>query len=183
MNTRMLVAVALGLGLASSPRDSRGYYVKGEEEPRRAAYVAFGGNSDGNFGFAVAGRGARFGLELGIVANSEFSDADAIDTSIPHNDFTSLGRKRVGSTYGLDFLFFHDFKPGPSFFLGAGLYASEVDEIVQSNVTGWYWKQSKGEELIPSMQVGLQLFTKQRVVIGAAYHTYRGPTLQLGRSF
>lgn len=77
--------------------------------------------------------GERWLFSIDAVFNSQFSKNDFIDTSIPHSNYTDLGRQRVGTTFGFDVIRnFEIDERFPNIFFEGGLYFETTRHIVKS---------------------------------------------------
>jgi hypothetical protein len=125
----------------------------------------------------------NFGLQFGVIFNSDFSNTDVLNYPVPHSNYQTLGTKRTGNGLGLDALYFisadSTFRP----YVGIGIYTSERKEIARSNVTGWYYNQGDKSKVQVAGELGLQAVTSGGILFGAGYHSLRGANISLGKTF
>jgi hypothetical protein len=136
---------------------------------------------DGN-SVAFGSREGNIGIEIGAVFNTKFS-SDVLDYPVPHSNYTDLGTKRSGTAFGVDGLYFFGDSKSLRPYGGVGLYYSPRKDIAQSNVTGWYYKQSDQSSVLFSGELGVQLLTNGGLTLGAGYHTVRGVNITIGKAF
>ncbi len=105
---------------------------------------------------------------------------------VPHWNFTDLGSKKKGEENG--FYLKVGFEPIPSsdiflFALGGYSYGEEV-RLAQSNVTGWYYEESKSTDKYGVVGGGIGYFPKNGgLCVHADYDNRMGVSLNLGISF
>ena len=68
-------------------------------------------------------------------------------------------------------------------YVSVGLYASKRAEVAQSNVTKWYYTQKDQSTILLSGELGLHMVTENGWLLGAGYHSIRGPNLSLSKAF
>lgn len=137
----------------------------------------------GGTSIALSGKGTgAWGFGVGAVFNSNFSN-DLLDYPVPHSSYTSLGTKRTGSTFGFDALYFFGDSKTILPYVSVGLYASKRAEVAQSNVTKWYYTQKDQSTILLSGELGLHMVTENGWLLGAGYHSIRGPNLSLSKAF
>lgn len=146
-------------------------------------WISGGGAVDGGTSMSLGGRGENFGAEVGLVFNSEYSSNDILDYPVPHNSYVNLGKKRVGNTYGIDLLAFHNFNEDLSAYIGLGGYFGEERDIARSTATGWLYTQQKDSKFEAAGSVGLQYIGAEKFTFGVGYHSIRGPNAQIGFKF
>lgn len=137
----------------------------------------------GGTSLALARVQGHFGIGLGLVFNSEFSNKDLLDYPVPHNSYTNLGTKRTGTEIGLDGYYFFGENTKIRPYVGVGAYLSSRKEIAQSNVTGWYYTQSKDTSVKASGEVGLHYVSDSGLAVGFGYHTVRGTNISIASFF
>ena len=155
--------------------------------PRWHAWVDYGPARGGSYGVGIAGQAV--GISAAWGTRGEFSSDDLLDYDIPHNDYTDLGVQSVDRAWGLDLLGFYTLSGIEAVQVallgGLGYYSQEYRHIVQSNVTGWYYTQSKTSKPHLAVSLGAQVYLTRSgssgcFVVGVAYHTVRGVCLRIG---
>ena len=126
---------------------------------------------------------SSFGIQLGVIFNSEFGSKDVLNYPVPHTNYRTLGTKRTGNALGLDLLYFIPAGDTIRPYVGVGLYTTERKEIAQSNVTGWYYNQGDKTKVQVAGELGLQAVTAGGFLFGAGYHSLRGANISLGKTF
>lgn len=144
-----------------------------------------GGRSPDQFNSVALGgrRPGDMGIEFGALLNSEVSSSEYLDYSVPHSDYRSLGRKREGSTWGLDVIGYLP-RLGPlEVGAGVGLYMGSSVVIHESRATGWWYGVDKKTNFKLAGQVQAQLALGSKLSIIASHHSLRGSSLGLGLVF
>lgn len=103
---------------------------------------------------------------------------------IPHNDFTVNG-DYTGGAYGADLLLFIP-SSGTSRFLiygGPGVYLQDTTQVVQSNVTGWYYENGTSTKTQFAGGGGVRIRVAPHIELGAGYHSIRGVQGSVGIRF
>lgn len=149
-------------------------------EPRYSSLWISAGTESG---FSLGVRGESVGLEFGGKQTSEYLDSELLDYPVPHSDYSGLGRKRIGNMLGLDLLGFYNFSSWLSLYAGIGGYVQEIREVARSNVTGWLYTQSRGEDGEFAVSGGLQAFPSEKLLLGIGFHNVRGVIGQVGIRF
>lgn len=127
-------------------------------------------------GIALGGANDEHIGNISIIFNSQYSEDDFLDTPIPHTDYTDLGDKRIGNTFGFDYakILNLDILSGlPKPYVGGGLYFGEKARIVKSNVTGWLWAQDKKSKTDFGFVAGV-LFDLNQFRFAFEYHGVKG---------
>jgi hypothetical protein len=135
-----------------------------------------GGGNEKYFTGSVGLRRDWYGLELGVASFGNMPKTENFD--IPHNDYTIIG-PRVGSKIGIDLLGFLPIDKQFSIYTGPGIYFNEEANIIQSNATGWLYKQDNVLKVFAAGQVGIN-YSSESITIGIGYHSLRGATFQVG---
>lgn len=134
---------------------------------------------------------SRFGIVFGIANRSEV-DMDRVSEfpSFALIKTKDLGVKKTGTTYGFDGLYYYEPLDNFSIYGGPGMWFQEyrhLSEVAESGyLPGLMFTEDKTTKLEISGSIGIQKmfpvhsnFTSG-VVVGAGYHTVRGPSLHLG---
>lgn len=149
---------------------------------KSASWISYG-EKENSSTVSLGMRGNQFGIELGYWLNNDFTVDDVFDYEIPHSSYESLGKKRVGNTYGIDFHLFKDVIERISVFGGLGLYFCDVREIAKSTATGLLYSQDEDFETYFAFSAGLQYSVYKKLMLGFEYHTVRGIGFQLGFTY
>jgi hypothetical protein len=126
---------------------------------------------------------SNFGIQFGVIFNSDFDSEDVLDYPVPHSNYRTLGTKRTGNALGLDLLYFIPAGDTLRPYVGIGIYSTERKEIAQSNVTGWYYNQEDKSKVQVAGELGLQAVIAGGFLFGAGYHSLRGANISLGKTF
>ncbi len=159
-------------------------------EPASSSWISVGASPSGNISGAVGARkglnGTYFGIgaELGVVGGGTALPDETLDYTIPHNDFTVNG-DYTGNAYGGDILVFLnlDRSGNVAIYGGPGLYAQSTTEVVQSNVTGWYYENGTTTEVVFAGGGGIRLKVAPKLEVGVGYHSVRGVQGSIGFRF
>jgi hypothetical protein len=175
MTTKSRIAIAVGLFLAATTCYSADAWVS----------VGKATSSEGSGTSLAVGTkmNSNFGIQLGVIFNSEFGGKDVLNYRVPHTDFRTLGTKRTGNALGLDLLYFIPASDTIRPYVGIGVYSTERKEIAQSNVTGWYYNHGDKSKVQVAGELGLQAVTAGGFLFGAGYHSLRGANISLGKTF
>ncbi len=168
----VILALLFSLPLAAQASPSAG--------PDYPFTFSISGASNG-VGLAMGQRFDDWGVEIGAVLTDD-KYSDALDYPCPHNDYQVLDDDYIKNTYGLDFLRYFDFSDTVALYLGAGVYFSDHQEIVQSRATGWIYENSDETQVDPAFSGGL-VYQNGKTLIGVGYHSIRGTSLQFGTKF
>ncbi len=140
------------------------------------------GAKDSDVSAALGYRMKYIGFEVGFLNNSEFKE-DVLKWNVPHNDYTDLGTKRTGSSFGIDLLGFYDINDRFALYAGPGVYAEGRQHVAQSNATGWYYEESDESRVIVAGSAGIHARLSDSVFAGVGYHTIRGVNGKIGVRF
>ncbi len=151
------------------------------DSERNVVYLALG-KTQGHNSYALGTRGANFGVEIGVLADSEYAEGDVLDYPVPHNSYVSLGEKKMGNTYGMDVLGYIPLGTVFSAGVGAGLYFGEKRQLARSTVTGWVYTESKKTTLAAAGQFTVQARLGSGM-LGVSFHSLRGTQVTLGLQF
>jgi hypothetical protein len=134
---------------------------------------------------------SHFGIVFGVANRSEV-DMDMVSEfpSFSLIKTRDLGVKKTGTTYGFDGLYFYEPIDNFSIYGGPGLWFQEyrrLSEVAEPGyLPGLMFTEDKTRKLEISGSIGIQKmfpvhsnFTSG-VVVGAGYHTIRGPSVHLG---
>ena len=172
--TKKFVAVTLG-ALLTTPTFANETWIS-IGSPTKSS----GGGTSLSLGGKISD---RWGIGVGIVFNSDYTDSEVLDYPVPHTDYRSLGKKRVGNSYGLDaFYFLTDaavFRP----YFGIGLYRDNRKTLAQSNATNWIYTQDEGNGAMISGELGAQVLTNGGLIWGISAHTIRGVSVTIGKRY
>jgi len=155
-----------------------------------SVWISVGASPSGNISGAVGARkgfiGSRFGIgaEFGVVGGGTALPDGTLDYTIPHNDFTVNG-DYTGNAYGGDLLVFLnlDRSGNVAIYGGPGLYAQSTTEVIQSNVTGWYYENGTTTKLVFAGGGGIRVKVAPKVELGVGYHSLRGVQGSIGFRF
>ena len=142
-------------------------------------------------GSASPGIGIRYnniGLELGAIFNQDNLNGTVNDFSLPTNNptfssFTDLGIKKVSPQWGVDVLGFVDVAPRVSLYGSVGIYFQSSSQIVQSQATNEFYKQTNETNTTGALGGGVKFQPSDNVSIGVGYHSIRGVTAGVGFIF
>ncbi len=142
-------------------------------------------------GSASPGIGVRYnniGLELGAVFNQDNLNGTVNDFSLPTNNptfssFTDLGIKKVSPQWGVDVLGFVDVAPRVSLYGSVGIYFQSLSQIVQSQATNEFYKQTNETNTTGALGGGVKFKPSDNISIGVGYHSIRGVTAGVGFIF
>lgn len=160
----------------------------------RFAWLTLGGNS-GDLGiypsFSFGYKTGMFALEVGGTAY--FGGIESYP--IPHSNFTPKGESNTGSL-GVDGLYFLEIEKIErlEIFGGIGIYADQISNIADSNVSNRRYTQETNYKLSPALSAGINLkvpnkedsltpLRKHFHSIGVGYHTVRGINIMFMLSF
>lgn len=149
-----------------------------------ATWLSIGANDKGSISGAVGVRRDWIGIEVGGVAEGTSLPSGTLSYTIPHGDFTKNG-DYTGGSYGADLLLFLSLDDRKRFLLygGPGVYLQSTTEVVQSNVTGWYYENGTSTSTTFAGGGGLRVAITPKFEIGAGYHSLRGVQGSIGLRF
>jgi opacity protein-like surface antigen len=158
--------------------------------PIRDPFEVFGTVGFKN-GIGSPGIGVRYyniGLELGAVLNQDSLNGTVNDFSLPTNNptfssFTDLGIKKLSPQWGVDVLGFMDVAPRVSLYGSVGIYFQSLSQIVQSQATNEFYKQTNETNVTGALGGGVKFNPSDNVSIGVGYHSIRGVTGGVGFIF
>jgi opacity protein-like surface antigen len=158
--------------------------------PKRDPLEVFGTIGFKN-GITSPGIGVRYyniGLEIGAVLNQDSLNGTVNDFSLPTNNptfssFTDLGIKKLSPQWGVDVLGFVDVAPRVSLYGSVGLYFQSLSQIVQSQATNEFYKQTNETNTTGALGGGVKFKPSDNVSIGVGYHSIRGVTAGVGFIF
>jgi len=122
-----------------------------------------------------------FSLGVVIIFNADNIPSGTLEYPVPHSDYKSIGMKQKGNEFGI--LGKYGLDVGKRFFVFGltGLSIVEEIELVQSNVTAWYYEQSSKTTLNGLYGVGLAFIpTEGRIFLEAGYDNRRSVTGSIG---
>ncbi len=158
--------------------------------PKRESLEIFGtvGFKNNNASPGIGVRYHNIGLELGAIFNQDRLDGTVNDFSLPTNNptfsnFTDLGIKKVSPQWGVDVLGFVDVAPGVSIYGSVGIYFQSLSQIVQSQATSEFYKQTNETNTIGALGGGVKFQPSDNISLGVGYHSIRGVTAGVGFSF
>lgn len=140
-----------------------------------------------NWGAGGDAEAASFGVEFGgtqaidnsipfsVEISEVFTDnlpEGTLDYPIPHNNYRSLG-KREDDEIGVLLKTGYNFNKKITLQIGVGLLLVTEYEVVESNVTGWYYKQTEENKAYGQYYGGL-LFRNKPYVLSLGYNNQRG---------
>jgi opacity protein-like surface antigen len=167
-------------------REDYGY----DPTPQKQPLEVFGtiGFKNGNASPGIGVRYSNIGLEVGAVFNQDNLNGTVNDFSLPTNNptfssFTDLGIKKVSPQWGVDLLGFVDVSPQVSLYGSAGIYFQSLSQIVQSQATNEFYKQTNETNTTGALGGGVKFKPSDNVSIGVGYHSIRGVTAGVGFSF
>lgn len=141
-------------------------------------------SAGGGLSLAIGLSGANnWGIDLGAIFNSEYATSDVLDYPVPHSDYTMIGEKYVGHTFGMDVLYFlsnsDSFRP----YIGAGFYVDGKKQLARSNLTGFIYTQSDKSTTTASGEIGFRSKTVSGRILGLSFNTVRGISFSIGKDF
>jgi len=157
-------------------------------------YLAFGGGGGGeakNVNMRIeAGRYSTdkslnflVGIGLPFTLGRDDTPSNLIEYPVPHEDFTSLGKRDKGEEAGLYGKFGIELVNRAGVFLlvyGGGTWAREI-ELAQSNVTRRYYQESEKIKTYGLIGVGLGYFPRDhRFCLQLGYDNRMGITGMVG---
>jgi opacity protein-like surface antigen len=158
--------------------------------PKRDPLEVFAniGFKNGNASPGIGVRYNNIGLELGAIFNQDNLNGTVNDFSLPTNNptfssFTTLGIKKVSPQWGVDVLGFVDVAPRVSLYGSVGIYFQSLSQIVQSQATNEFYKQTNETNTTGALGGGVKFKPSENVSIGVGYHSIRGVTAGVGFSF
>lgn len=154
-----------------------------EQQERYNSWWLSAGAKNSKSSFALGGRGKDLGIEIGGRTGGDYKKDDLLDYPVPHNSYTSLGKKSVDGNIGFDVLGFLNPAHQVSVYAGVGAYFQEYREVARSNATGWLYTQSKTTETELAVSGGLQFFPSDKMILGVGYNSIRGVNGQIGIRF
>lgn len=133
-------------------------------------------SNTGKPGLSLGIGGDEYILCFSAVFNSEYSDKDLNNTSIPHNSFDDLGFKRINTQQGIDILKKEPFDlwPETTIIWGAGIYSQKYSKIAKSKVTGLLWSQETKSDVKGAFDIGLLFQGESTKQFGFIYNSVRG---------
>jgi opacity protein-like surface antigen len=168
-------------------RDDYGY---APVRPQRDPLEVFGsvGFKNGNASPGIGVRYNNIGLELGAVFNQDNLNGTVNDFALPTNNptfsnFTNLGIKKVSPQWGVDLLGFVDVAPRVSIYGSVGIYFQSLSQIVQSQATNEFYKQTNETNTTGAVGGGMKFQPSDNISIGVGYHSIRGVTAGIGVNF
>ncbi len=173
------------------PADPTSTTVNGARaESVGSVWISVGASPSGNISGAIGARkgfiGSMFGIgaEFGVVGGGTALPDGTLDYTIPHNDFTVNG-DYTGNAYGGDILGFLnlDRRGNVAIYGGPGLYAQSTTEVIQSNVTGWYYENGTTTEVVFAGGGGIRVKVAPNLELGVGYHSLRGIQGSIGFRF
>ncbi len=144
-------------------------------------WLSVGGKE--HFSLAFGGRGTHWGFEVGAINDGQYSSREVLDYPVPHNDYTLLGKYKIGGTYGIDVLYYPLNWSSMSIGVSVGVYFYEEAEIARSNVTGWLYRQTSEGNIEPAWGINLDWFPFKGVLLGLTFHSIRGLAVRLGSGY
>jgi opacity protein-like surface antigen len=176
-------------GGTSTERFQEEYYDEAIT-PKRDPLEVFGtiGLKNGNASPGIGVRYNNIGLELGAIFNQDSLNGVVNDFSLPTNNptfsrFTDLGIKKVSPQWGVDVLGFVDVAPRVSLYGSVGIYFQSLSQIVQSQATNEFYKQTNETNTTGALGGGVKFKPSDNISIGVGYHSIRGVTAGVGISF
>jgi opacity protein-like surface antigen len=158
--------------------------------PKREPIEVFGtvGFKNNNASPGIGVRYNNIGLELGAVFNQDSLNGIVNDVRLPienptFGSFTDLGIKKVSPQWGVDVLGFVDVAPTVSLYGSVGIYFQSLSQIVQSQATREFYKQTNETNTTGALGGGVKFKPSDNVSIGVGYHSIRGVTAGVGFSF
>jgi hypothetical protein len=138
-----------------------------------------GGGNEKSLTWSIGLRRDWLGLEIGIASYGNMPKTETFD--IPHNNYRRIGL-REGLRIGIDLLAFVPIDKQFSIYTGPGVYFKEEANIIQSNATRWFYKESSTFKTELAGQVGINYSPDalKGFTLGAGYHTLRGTNVQIG---
>jgi opacity protein-like surface antigen len=161
-------------------------YDRYNSRPRREPIEIFGsvGFRNGNTSPGIGVRYSNVGLELSAIFNQDSLPGNLNDFSLPSNSlFNNLGVKKVGPQWGADVLGFVDIAPRVSVYGSVGIYLQGLSQIVESQATGDFYKQTNETNVTGAVGGGLNFKPSENTSIGVGYHSLRGVTGGVGVRF
>lgn len=146
------------------------------------------GFRNGNTSPGIGVRYSNVGLELGAIFNQDSFSNTLNDFSLPTNNPTfanvnNIGVKKVSPQWGADVLGFVDVAPRVSVYGSVGIYFQGVSQIVESQATGEFFKQTNETSVTGAVGGGLNFKASENASIGVGYHSLRGVTGGVGVRF
>lgn len=136
--------------------------------------------------------GKRFGGRAGFAGIAE-APTDLLDYSIPHFDYTNLGKQSTTPLIGGDAIVSSNPSRRAYVYGGAGVYLRESVTVLQSNVTFWSYRSGEPSfEALPDVLAGAAVRVlslpngeRQRVpmTIGGEWSLVTGPAVTIGFVF
>jgi opacity protein-like surface antigen len=166
--------------------DDRDEAISPQREPIEiSANVGF---KNGNTSPGIGIRYNNIGLEFGAILNQDRLDGTVNDFSLPTNNptfssYTDLGIKKLTPQWGADFLAFVDVAPRVSLYGSVGIYFQSLSQIVQSQATSEFYKQTNENNVAGALGGGVKFKPSDNVSLGVGYHSLRGVTVGLGVTF
>ncbi len=165
-------------------------YDRYNSRPRREQIEIFGsvGFRNGNTSPGIGVRYSNIGLELAGIFNQDSFPNTLNDFSLPTNNPTfanvnNIGVKKVSPQWGADVLGFVDVAPRVSVYGSVGIYFQGVSQIVESQATGEFFKQTNETSVTGAVGGGLNFKPSENTSIGVGYHSLRGVTGGVGVRF
>lgn len=140
--------------------------------------ITIGAKSDTTISFTMEGE--KYGIFAGYRFDSEIEE-DVLDYPVPHNDFRTLGDKRVDNSYALGGTYRYMFNDAHALRFQVGLGVEDVREVAQSNVTGWYYTQEENTTFLPTLGVLYRFTVNEKLCLLIGGDTFLG--IQAGLSF
>ena len=120
-------------------------------------------------------------LGVVIIFNADNIPSGTLEYPVPHSDYKSIGTKQKGNEFGILGKYGLDVGKRIFVFGLTGLSIVEEIELVQSNVTEWYYEQSSKTTLNGLYGVGLAFIpTEGRIFLEAGYDNRRSVTGSIG---
>ncbi|OGH58171.1 MAG: hypothetical protein A3I06_00855 [Candidatus Lindowbacteria bacterium RIFCSPLOWO2_02_FULL_62_12] len=173
----------LGLGLLISMFVLSSAFETHASQWDTPKYNSWWGGIGSGGAWTLGVRGKNLGIAMGGTGEAQMSEDQILDWAVPHDDYTSLGRKSTSSAWGIDLLGFVNPLKWCSIQMGLGVYSQDFRDVAQSNVTGWTYTQGKSSETQMAYSAGLQFLPFNKLTFGVDYHSVRGVTGVIGLKF
>ncbi len=159
-------------------------FLYAQTEANQYGSLWLGAGFNNHYSLELGARYKYIGADYSVTFDSD-EPPNVNDYECPHNDFRSLGDKRVDDTMGADILGFYDPTNWLAVYLGAGIFWNTYQEITQSNVTGWkYTEGEKRYEAKEAFSGGVHLICPNKpIFMGFGYHNIRGADIIIGVKF
>ncbi len=166
-------------------RSMWGTYAKNykiNEKSKSKIWITYAkGGSINEDSFSIGGRfDSSWGVDLYKSFALEFDQGDNFyDFSIPHNNYMVIDDSAIKNSFGMDLIYFIDFKEKQSMYIKGGFYNETTCKLVRSRDTGWSYCNEKDSTYLPSAGIGY-MYDYKNIVFSIGYHIRRGIEVSIG---